>query len=86
MDKTVRDRTVRKPTYSIEERVEVCGWTGKGTGIIEDIREIYHLRLNEYTWGYKIKMDNKQQLFSFNYIPEGYLRKLNEISEPSNKK
>ncbi|MBS3124040.1 hypothetical protein J4437_05400 [Candidatus Woesearchaeota archaeon] len=69
----------KKQKYSLEEKVEVCGWVSKDTGTIEDIKWIYHSRLGEYTWGYKVKLDNNKPVLNFSYIPEGYLRKLEQI-------
>jgi len=62
--------------FKIEERVRVNGWCGSALGVVTGIKWIYHNRLEEYTWGYSVKYDDKDAGFSFIYIPEGYLRKL----------
>jgi hypothetical protein len=64
--------------YKIGERVNVQGWVGDDNGIVLDIDWVYHSRRGEHCWGYKIDFDGKEQLFTFRYIPEGYLRKLEE--------
>lgn len=72
------DSNKRKPQYSIDEKVLVCGWLDSNTGIIEDIKWIHHRRLQKDTWGYKIKYDNNKPVLSLAYVPEGYLRKLEQ--------
>ena len=67
-----------KPKYEIGEEVEIQGWGGKALGIILDIEEIYHRRLYEYTWGYRIKYIGKDAGLTFVYVPEGYLRRIGE--------
>jgi len=68
-----QDRGQQK--YSRLEKVKVQGWGGQDTGTVEDVKWIYHPRLDEYTWGYKVKFDNCGAGLTFTYIPEGYLRK-----------
>ena len=51
---------------------------GKALGIILDIEEIYHRRLYEYTWGYRIKYIGKDAGLTFVYVPEGYIRRIGE--------
>ncbi len=62
--------------YVIGERVKACGWVGEDYGIIEDIMWIHHFRCNKYCWGYKIDFESDGPGLTFNYIPEGYLRKV----------
>jgi hypothetical protein len=65
--------------FKINEKVKILGWTRNAFGIVEDIQWIYHSRLNQHTWGYKIKYIDSSPLFSFIYVPEGYLRGENEV-------
>jgi len=66
----------REQKYKIGERVKACGWVGEDFGIVKDITWMYHSRLEEYTWGYKIDFEGEGPGLTFAYIPEGYLRKL----------
>ena len=61
--------------YEIGEYVTASGWVGEDTGTIVDTQWIYHNRLGEHCWGYKIKFEGDGPGLNFNYIPEGYLRK-----------
>ncbi len=60
--------------FSIDQRVEVRGWTGSDFGTIEDIKPIFHHRAGEWVWGYKIKYEGKGAGLTFVFIPERYLR------------
>lgn len=61
--------------YAIGERVQASGWVSSDFGTVEDISWIYHSRLNEYAWGYRIKFEGEGPGLTFTYIPEGYLGK-----------
>lgn len=74
--------TKPKPKYALNERVKCLGWGGSDFGTIVGIRWIYHLRLFEYTWGYKIKWEKNGPGLSLEYVPEGYLRKVVKQEEP----
>lgn len=64
--------------YCKHEHVIVNGWAGSSSGVVLDIQWVYHHRLSEYTWGYCIDWDEgKQNPFSMDYVPQGYLRKDN---------
>ena len=61
-----------EPKYKIGEFVKVAHWTGETKPLkILDIKEIYHYRLEQYCWGYK--MDGDTHL-TMTYVPQGYLR------------
>lgn len=67
------------PLYNIGEIVDLNTWAGKKYDFkVIDIQVIYHHRCNGYTWGYKLHKENERTTFSFDYIPEGYLRKKGE--------
>lgn len=67
--------------YCIKEHVIVNGWGSSSSGIIADIDWVYHHRLNQYCWGYRINWDeDKHNPFIMTYIPEGYLKK--DIAKP----
>jgi hypothetical protein len=72
-----------EPKYALNERVKCLGWGGSDFGTIVGIRWIYHMRLFEYTWGYKINWENNGPGLSFEYVPEGYLRKIAQQEEPT---
>jgi hypothetical protein len=79
LQKTDQDELQRppQPEFALNERVKSSSWGGDSDlGTIIGIKWIYHLRLFEYTWGYKIKWDNKDIWSTFEYVPEGYLRKM----------
>lgn len=61
-----------QPKYKIGDKLKVGHWGGETDPLeILDIKWIYHFRLDEYCWGYK--MDGYTYL-TFEYVPEGYLR------------
>jgi hypothetical protein len=61
-----------EPKYKIGQKIKVGNWGGETEPLeILDIKWIYHLRMYEYVWGYK--MDGYTGL-TFSYVPEGYLR------------
>lgn len=64
--------------YKVEERVKVCGWVREDFGIIKDITWIYHNRVGQHCWGYNIVFEGEGPGLTFVYIPEGYLRKIEE--------
>ncbi len=64
------------PKYSIDERVEASGWMTTAFGKIVEIKWIYHTRLDEWTWGYKIVWENKGPGLALVFVPEGYLKKV----------
>lgn len=65
-----------KQKYSVGEIVDVNSWTGMKYGfVVEDIDWIFHDRLCQYCWGYKVRHpEGKRTGLTFAYIPEGYLR------------
>lgn len=71
---------MREKKYKIGERVKVGGWVREDFGSVEDVQWIYHHRLYEHTWGYKVKFEGEGPGLAFSYIPEGYLRKAEEES------
>lgn len=62
--------------YSIGERVKVQGWASFDHGMVQDIQWMYHIRLEEYTWGYRVEYEGSGPGLVFVYVPEGYLRKV----------
>lgn len=72
-----------KQKYSIGEIVDVNSWTGMEYGFeVVDIEWIYHYRLNQYCWGYRVyHPEGKRTGLTFTYIPEGYLRKHEQEKE-----
>jgi hypothetical protein len=61
-----------EPKYKIGDRIKVGNWGGVTEPLeILDIKWIYHFRIGEHCWGYK--MDGETGL-TFDYVPEGYLR------------
>jgi hypothetical protein len=61
-----------EPKYKIGQKVKVSNWVGETESLeILDIKRIYHERVKEYTWGYKM---NGYTGLTFSYVPEGYLR------------
>lgn len=64
------------PKYSLEERVRVQGWVSTDFGKVKEIKTVYHNRLDQYVWGYRIEYEGEGAGFAFVFIPEGYLRKL----------
>lgn len=64
------------PQFSVGEIVDINTWTGMKYGFtVQDIQVTYHMRLEEYVWGYQLYKEGERTGFSFIYIPEGYLRK-----------
>ncbi|OGF28126.1 hypothetical protein A2303_00165 [Candidatus Falkowbacteria bacterium RIFOXYB2_FULL_47_14] len=64
----------RDPKYSAREKVSCTGFGGTSdSGIIVGIQWIYHNRLEEWTWGYKIDWENQGPGYTAEFIPEGYL-------------
>lgn len=60
--------------YKVGQKVKVTHWGGTTEPLeILDIQRVYHRRLEEYCWGYKINGDTH---LSMEYVPEGYLRKV----------
>lgn len=70
------------PKYSIGEIVDLETWGGsKHDFKVVDVKVTYHNRMGEYVWGYKLYKEGESTGFSFQYIPEGYLRKKGEEVE-----
>ncbi len=63
------------PVYRVGERVKVLGWVGKDYGIIKELKVIYHNRLGDLTWGYRVGYEKDGPGLTMDYVPEGYLRK-----------
>jgi len=60
--------------FNPTNRVQCTGWGGTSdSGVINEIKWIFHNRLGRWTWGYKILWENNGPGFSFTYIPEDYL-------------
>lgn len=68
-----------KQKYSIGEKVTINGWVSQDYGIVEDIRWVYHHRLEKYSWGYKINYLGKGAGLAFLYVPEGYIGIFNNV-------
>lgn len=70
------------PKYSVGEIVDLNTWVGMRYGFtIVDRKVIYHMRLSEYAWGYAVYKEGESTTFTFDYIPEGYLRKCKPFNE-----
>ena len=69
-----QDETIATPKYKIGQRVKVFSWGGFDFGKIVDIKWIYHNRFEEWTWGYKVKYENRGSGLTLRYAPEWYLR------------
>lgn len=70
------------PKYTIGEIVDLETWIGgKHDFKVEDVKVTYHNRLSRYVWGYKLYKEGESTGFSFQYIPEGYLRKKGKEEE-----
>jgi hypothetical protein len=67
-------KVATNPKYSVGECVIVNSWTQSTECEVLEVAETYHPRMGEYTWGYRV---NKDTGFTFVFIPEGYLRKIN---------
>lgn len=67
------------PKFSVGEIVDINTWTGMVYDFkVVDVKVTYHYRCNEYVWGYRLYKEGQTTGFSFEYIPEGYLRKKGE--------
>lgn len=74
-EKIGEDKTDRPPKYSAGQRVIVNGWTGNALGTVVEIKRIYHNRLFEWVWGYRIDYEKGGNPgLSLDYVPEGYLQ------------
>lgn len=69
------------PLYSLDERVEINGGTRYVTGYVRGTKWIYHDRPNRYTWGYRIEYEGETAGLGFEFVPEGYLRKIDSINK-----
>ena len=67
-----------EPKYKVGEIVKVCSWTRDTIQEIQGIDWIYHPRMEEYSWGYSF---SEPTGLSFHFVPEGYLRKIEENNE-----
>ena len=65
-----------KPKYSIGQQVKVQGWLRHDFGKILEIRQVYHRRLGEVTWGYRMEYEGDGPGLAFTFVPEGYLSKV----------
>lgn len=63
--------------YSVGEIVDVQNWSDRVCGfVVEDIDWIFHDRLCQHCWGYKLSHPKGMRTgLTFAYVPEGYLRK-----------
>ena len=62
----------RKPKYKIGQSYRVSNWTGITEPLkVLDIQMIWHHRIPQRTWGYRMDGDTGLSLL---YVPEGYLR------------
>ena len=66
------------PKFKVGDKVTVQSWTHQTKGVVIDIDWMYHPRMYEYTWGYRVDTKGENTGLTFNYIPEGYLRPLDE--------
>ena len=70
------------PKYKLGEIVNLNTWGGMKYGFeVKDIKVTYHNRMEEYVWGYYLYKEGESTSFSFTYIPQGYLRKVEEEKE-----
>jgi len=61
-----------EPKYKVGQKIKVGNWTGTTKPLeILDVKEIFHHRLGEYCWGYRM---NGYTGLTMAYVPEGYLR------------
>jgi len=69
--------------YKIGEQVICCGWCTTSLQTIKDIDWIYHPRLEQYCWGYRFEtgVGISSTGLTFNFVPEGYLRKIHTMEE-----
>ena len=68
------DKTDKSPKYSAGQRVKVNGWTRSAFGTVVEIKRIYHNRLFEWVWGYRIDYEKGDYpVLSLSYVPQGYL-------------
>jgi len=69
----------KEQKYKVGESVFVNTWIGlEGPFEVLEIEKTYHHRIGEYCWGYYL---TGKSSMSMKHIPEGYLRKVKEISE-----
>ena len=62
------------PKFINGDIVKSTGFGGTSDkGLIDNIRWIYHARLNEWTWGYKVVWENNGAGYTGEYYPESYL-------------
>ena len=62
--------------YTVGEHVGVQGWVSSSAGTVAAIDWMFHIRMGEWVWGYKIDFDEGlESPLNFVFIPEGYLRK-----------
>lgn len=59
--------------YAVGQIVKVNGWGTSDVAQIVDVRVVYHNRLGEYTWGYKVDYKGNGAGLTFEYVPECYL-------------
>ena len=62
---------MEEPKYNIGQTVKVNNWSSSIECDIIDVKRIFHRRLFENCWGYKM---NKETGLTMDYVPEGYLR------------
>jgi hypothetical protein len=82
MDKYVEEnqRNYDKPPsnkpeqkYRVGEEVDVQSWGGVTRAFVTGVEWVFHNRLSEWTWGYSV---DRSVGLNFQYVPEGYLRKV----------
>ena len=66
-----------EPKYKVGEVVKICSWTGETIQPIMAIGVAKYYRHDDMviTWGYKFAESTG---LTFEYVPEGYLRKIIE--------
>ncbi len=69
-----KDTTDEPPKYSIGQRVLVNGWGGHDFGTIVEIKRVYHNRMSEWVWGYRMNYEGNGPGLTLVYVPQGYLQ------------
>lgn len=61
--------------FAVGERV-FAGFLSYDFGTITHVKWMFHHRFSIWTWGYKIRFEGKGSGLVLEYLPEGYLQKL----------
>ncbi len=71
---TGEDKTGEPPKYAVGQRVLVNGWGGHDFGTITEIKRVYHNRMSEWVWGYRMNYEGNGPGLTLVYVPQGYLQ------------